>query len=165
MPKTSAAKIAAITRWRKANPERIKAYNRRYMAPPEVKKKRNATMARWRKNNAERVKDNYRRRRDADPEGWKLRFRKTKLKQKYGITLDDYDQMLTEQDGVCAICGGSQDHAAPWRLAVDHDRETGRVRELLCSACNTGLGSFTHNPVKLQAAIAYLKKHKEVGCK
>jgi len=122
-------------------------------------------MARWRKNNAERVKENYRRRRAADPEGWKRRHRSAKLKINYGITMADYDRMLTEQKGACAICGGTQDKAFPWRLVVDHDKDTGRVRQLLCSPCNLGLGSFTHNPQTMRSAVAYLEKHKEEKCK
>lgn len=60
------------------------------------------------------------------------------LKRKYGITLAEYDQMLEEQHGVCAICGGADPSGR--RLAVDHDHETGKVRGLLCTSCNTRLG-------------------------
>lgn len=64
--------------------------------------------------------------------------RKTRLK-KFGITEADYEKLLNEQGGVCAICGGQPD--TRWKIfAVDHDHATGKVRGLLCMVCNTMLG-------------------------
>lgn len=65
------------------------------------------------------------------------KVREYELRNRYGITPEDYDRMLEEQGGVCAICEG----ACPTgrRLAVDHDHETGRVRGLLCVNCNQRL--------------------------
>jgi len=73
------------------------------------------------------------------------------LKRAYGITLDDFDAMVAEQGGRCAICG-----VDPPRLSVDHDHATGQVRGLLCDSCNNGLGRFRDNPDSLMAAAAYL---------
>jgi hypothetical protein len=74
-------------------------------------------------------------------------------KSLYGITDDDYKRLLEEQGGVCAICGSSRG----WReLCVDHCHDTKRVRGLLCSNCNTGLGFFLDNPALLIAANEYL---------
>lgn len=92
-----------------------------------------------------------------------------KLYQKqYGINLEDYEAMLEEQDGVCAICfeppsepvrrGVNEDAR---RLAVDHNHETGAVRGLLCAKCNQGLGSFRDNPQHLISALSYLKQNGE----
>jgi hypothetical protein len=58
------------------------------------------------------------------------------LRKKYGISHDDYMDMVEAQEGKCAICG------AEVFLMVDHDHETGKVRALLCRACNTTLGWF-----------------------
>ncbi len=165
MPKVSRAKLAQIANWRSANKDKVKSYGRKYARKPESRKRNTVNMARWRRENPERVKASLRRRREADPEGWRLRHRNAKLKVNYGITLADYDRMLDEQKGVCAICGGAQDKAFPWRLAVDHDKQTGKVRALLCSKCNMGIGSFDHDLAKLRAAISYLHKHKGAACK
>ena len=77
------------------------------------------------------------------------------LKSKYGITLEEYNARLLKQDNKCAICGGI--NRSGKRLAVDHCHVTGRVRGLLCSNCNNGLGLFQDNSEFLNKAAAYLK--------
>jgi 5-methylcytosine-specific restriction endonuclease McrA len=76
------------------------------------------------------------------------------LKRNYGITLDTYNQMLDAQGGRCAICGNTKDSR---NLAVDHNHDTGKVRKLLCQACNKGLGHFGDSPEILREAVAYLE--------
>lgn len=77
-----------------------------------------------------------------------------RLETVYGITRDDYDRMLAEQDGRCAIC---QNKPRKRRLAVDHDHATGEVRGLLCTRCNQKLlGSANENPAILRRAADYL---------
>jgi hypothetical protein len=80
-------------------------------------------------------------------------LRRQRLK-KFGLTESQYDEMLAAQGGTCAICHG----ACPtgWRLAVDHDHETGQVRGLLCLRCNSALGLFHEQPERLRSALAYL---------
>jgi hypothetical protein len=87
------------------------------------------------------------------------------LKKEYGITTDDYDLMLINQEGKCAICKTPEDECSvsyrtgkPLSLAVDHCHETGRVRGLLCDLCNRGLGMLEHDISILESAIRYLKK-------
>lgn len=58
----------------------------------------------------------------------------------YNLTLEQYDQMFEDQNGVCAICGGI--NYGGRRLVVDHDHKTGKVRGLLCHHCNMCLGQF-----------------------
>lgn len=77
----------------------------------------------------------------------------TILLRKYGLTLADYNDMLARQRGRCAICQ-KPFHSKP---GVDHDHATGRVRGLLCSFCNTGIGLFHDDPDILRAAITYLE--------
>jgi hypothetical protein len=77
------------------------------------------------------------------------------LREKYGIGLEDYNRLLANQNGGCAICATLPTDK---QLAVDHDHVTGAVRGLLCSACNIGLGHFRDNPQLLRAAIDYLGK-------
>jgi hypothetical protein len=73
------------------------------------------------------------------------------LRRRYGVGQADFNEMLAEQGGVCAICG------APDPQHVDHDHRTGWVRGILCFNCNGGLGQFRDNPVFLAEAITYLK--------
>lgn len=70
-----------------------------------------------------------------------------------GVTFATYDSLLKSQGGRCAICGGLNDSR---RLAIDHCHNTGKIRGLLCRACNTGLGSFRDDPHLMLSAIAYL---------
>ena len=95
------------------------------------------------------------------------RNRNHQLKYKFGITLEEYNLMVQSQGGVCAICEGVNDtrrrgthngENVVMSLAVDHNHKTGKVRGLLCSACNTSLGKFKDDPVLLKKAIHYLEK-------
>lgn len=90
------------------------------------------------------------------------RIRDRNLRHAFGITLEQYEAMEAAQGGVCAICGEPESHRIRGKviaLAVDHDHDTGAVRQLLCVGCNTGLGKFTHDPATLRAAAAYLERH------
>ena len=78
------------------------------------------------------------------------------IRNQYGITLDEYNTMLQEQDYKCAICG-NEDEVEGRRLAIDHCHDTGHVRGLLCGKCNRGLGLFYDDEELLQNAIKYLK--------
>ena len=74
---------------------------------------------------------------------------------KYGISLEEHAKLLTSQNDSCAICKLPFNDARPSH--IDHDHKTGKVRGLLCKACNTGLGNFRDNSVYIEKAIAYLK--------
>jgi hypothetical protein len=79
-----------------------------------------------------------------------------------GFTEEDFDTMLKEQSGVCAICNNEETKAHKGgdgvaRLCIDHCHTSGAVRGLLCSACNTGIGMFKDSPSTMQSAIEYLK--------
>jgi hypothetical protein len=74
------------------------------------------------------------------------------LKARYGITAAEYDVMLAEQGGLCALC-----HERPAEH-VDHDHVFGHVRGLLCSCCNQGLGNFRDQLTHLRAAVDYLER-------
>ena len=83
--------------------------------------------------------------------------RRGMLKSNYGITQDGYDRMLTEQGGVCAICGTTNPGGRYGCLVVDHNHATGKVRGLLCDRCNKGAGFFNDDPELLDKAVAYLR--------
>ncbi len=72
----------------------------------------------------------------------------------YGLTVYQYDKMLEDQGGGCAICVNPPTSK---RLHVDHDHNTGRVRGLLCFRCNYGLSWFSESRLMLLAAARYLK--------
>ncbi len=82
------------------------------------------------------------------------RYQQNRLQSVYGITLEQYNAM-----GGCAICGATKNKSG-YRLHVDHDHATGKVRGKLCEGCNSGLGNFRDDTVRLQNAIEYLLKHK-----
>jgi Recombination endonuclease VII len=79
------------------------------------------------------------------------------IRKQYGITLDQYNQMLADQNHKCAICG-NEDEVEGRKLAIDHCHKTGKVRGLLCGKCNRGLGLFYDNLELLQNAISYLAR-------
>jgi hypothetical protein len=75
------------------------------------------------------------------------------LKHRYGIGADDFDTLVVQQGGVCAICG----REAPEH--VDHSHDSGAVRGILCFNCNGGLGQFKDSVESLVNAVAYLQAH------
>lgn len=72
---------------------------------------------------------------------------------KLGVTVDDVQQMLEQQEHRCAICGDP----ITFRAHLDHDHKTGKVRGLLCPSCNHGLGKFKDSQDILLKAAEYLK--------
>lgn len=85
-----------------------------------------------------------------------LRYQHAMNLRKYGITLQDYDEMYAAQNGKCAICG-TDVPGGPGRFSVDHCHKSGRVRALLCTWCNCGLGNFKDNPARLEKAAKYIR--------
>jgi hypothetical protein len=85
--------------------------------------------------------------------------RRAEMKYKYGLTPEEYVALCFAQNNRCAICRNpetAKHNGQLKRLAVDHDHVTGRVRGLLCQACNVLLGNSRENVLTLQAAIQYL---------
>lgn len=128
-------------KWAKANPDKIKA-----------------NTARQRAKNAERIRENQRKYYYAVPPETRSMIKRAKrIVYQYGITTAEYNEILTSQGGVCAICGGAPDKERWKKLAIDHNHSTGIVRGLLCSKCNKGIGSLRDNVELLFKAIEYLK--------
>jgi hypothetical protein len=112
-------------------------------------------------------------RRLSDPEAAKKRWRAYALRVpkppqhgrpehvlRRSLTVEEYDNMLARQGGVCWICRrkeGRLRNGVPQFLAIDHDHNTGRIRGLLCGACNRGLGCYHDNVKWLKNAIRYLE--------
>ena len=116
--------------WQNRNPERVRANNRAWGKANRGKTRANNIT--WRKRNPEKNRENHR-------------------KYKYGITSDQYNEMVKNQNNKCAICG--IETITPH---IDHDHITGRVRGLLCFYCNAGIGYLKEDPIILTNAIKYL---------
>lgn len=82
---------------------------------------------------------------------------KSQLKTKYGLTEEDYINILIKQNYSCAICGTHQSNLTK-RLHVDHCHKTMKIRGLLCRDCNKTLGIFEDNIERFQKAIDYLNQ-------
>ena len=77
------------------------------------------------------------------------------MKRRYGITLEQFDELVRCQNGGCRICGSRPPGVT---LVVDHCHQTGAIRGILCGYCNTGLGFFKDNPDLCKAAENYLRE-------
>lgn len=87
-----------------------------------------------------------------------------RLKYRFGITLEDYNKMSLQQDGVCVICKKPETSierktGVIKNLCVDHDHKTNKVRALLCGKCNKALGLLNDDIFLLKNSILYLEKH------
>jgi hypothetical protein len=127
----------------------------RFKKRADCKECHKTSMREWREKNRERIRESNRIYTRDNPDIW----RKRDLRRAYGISLEQYQEMVERQGGLCAICGGLPGKLA---LAVDHNHETGQVRDLLCPRCNVGMGMLLDDPDLLRAAAAYLERWKEV---
>lgn len=117
-----------------------------------------ARQAGYRQNESEAIRQGRRDRRNAlarsryarDP----FHHRRRMLKHNYGLSVDDYFDMLERQQGKCGICKGRSNGRGDFH--VDHCHDTGKVRGLLCAKCNLLLGHADDNTKLLRAAIYYL---------
>ena len=92
--------------------------------------------------------------------GATVKVRDTNLRKKYGITYNEYMDMLEKQGGVCLVCGlKSRERKV---LCVDHCHASGVIRGLLCDRCNRVLGSVNDNMGLLLRMVQYLLKHRKV---
>lgn len=95
----------------------------------------------------------------------KSKYKEHNLMYFFGMTLAEYDMLFEQQNGICAICKNPETSCHQSGkikdLAVDHDHKSGKIRGLLCSSCNMGLGKFKENAEYLRGAIAYIALHGE----
>jgi hypothetical protein len=138
-----------MAKWRAENREKVRELKAKWRA--ENLEKEKARQAKYRVENREKIKAlkaKYRAENREEIRAWQRRHR-------YDMTPEGYEARLTAQGGVCAIC-----HQPPNGkvLVVDHDHRTGKVRGLLCSSCNKGLGFLKDDSALLRAATAYLEQ-------
>jgi hypothetical protein len=94
-----------------------------------------------------------------------LYYRRLELKNKFGITLEEYQEMMDFQNGCCAICDQPETAVRMNKvvaLSVDHDHRTGKTRGLLCTACNIAIGALGDNYDRIIRAAAYVKQWNDV---
>lgn len=126
-------------KWRKENPEYYINYRKEHSKQEKIRAKK------WRVNNLEKSN---------------IIVRKSRLK-KYGITLDKYDEMFKNQNGVCAVCLKQESVKISGKtklLSVDHNHTTGKVRQLLCDNCNKAIGLLKDNSLLAKRVEEYLIK-------
>jgi len=122
--------------------ERKRARNREYMArkqktrTPEEKARLREYQRTYRAENPDKVRE------------WNKRHN---LRGKYGLSEQEFHEMLIAQDGLCGVC-----YSEP-ATDIDHDHEEGTVRGLLCNPCNLALGLFRDDIERLNGAVLYLK--------
>ena len=89
------------------------------------------------------------------------KYKYNSLYYTYGLTKQDYDVLFDKQKGVCGICGKSESKVykgVAWKLSVDHDHNTGKIRGLLCNNCNRALGLMQERKEVLYSAIKWISQ-------
>ena len=124
--------------WRRNNPEARRATERKTAAKNRIRRNEQA------------------RQRSKDHPEKKLNCR---LKREYGINLSILESIKEYQSYKCAIC--NKDLLGK-NLHIDHDHETGKIRGLLCSQCNVGIGMLNDNPILLRDAARYLEESCDI---
>jgi hypothetical protein len=129
---------------------------KRYAEDPDYREKMHAYGRAYARRHREQINERVRQKRRSDAEfrererahAWQARWRKIAG----GVTTEDYDRMLMQQHGACAICKQKPDE----RLCVDHCHATDEVRGLLCRKCNAGLGFYDDDSNRLREAADYV---------
>ena len=116
-------------------------------------------VTKWNKNNPDKHSTNQRN----SYRNRSLYQRNYNLKRYHGITHEEYIKILESQGGVCGNCGTSDPGSYGKYFNLDHDHETGKNRDLICSNCNWGFGNFKDSIELLQKAIKYLRRHGKNG--
>lgn len=135
-----------IKKYRENNKDKQKQYSKKYYSQNKDKfkeycKKNKNKLIEYRKKN-------------------KDKRRQYELNKRYGITLEQYNEMLVKQDSKCLGCGIHQSELKT-RLAVDHDHKTGKIRGLLCANnCNVALGLLKDSPQILDNLASYLRNNQ-----
>jgi hypothetical protein len=137
-------------------PCNLAAKRERYARDPA---KHISKVKRWQQDNAESL-NAYRREYNARPER-KRALRDAYYRRTFGISADDFDALLAEQGGGCAICGCVPEREAS--LHVDHDHLSGEIRGILCIGCNQGLGQFRDDPDLLERAAGYVRRGRAMA--
>lgn len=136
-PERKERKAKSLDQWRVDNPDKIKEQKRRHYEKHKDKIDQKAKD--WYENNKERYVNNA-------------------LLRKYGVTLEQYNLLRAQQDFRCAVCNMHETDVGK-KMFVDHDHSTGKIRKLLCTRCNVGIGMLQDNPDIMECAAKYIRDH------
>jgi len=150
-------RLKVEARYRDQNRERIRKASKRYC--DRNRKQRRASANRWYRDNKSYVAEKKRQQHLADPS----QRRAQQLKHKFGMTLDEYRQIIKAQKNRCAACGACFTMTGKFKPCVDHDhskgtRKRGKPRGVICNRCNVVLGFVADDPRVLTNLETYLKK-------
>jgi len=87
------------------------------------------------------------------------KVRASTIRRRFGVTTEQYDEMLARQNGGCAICGKTNPNGH--RLAIDHNHRSGKVRGLLCRNCNSAIGQLLDSPELIRKAADYVESQAD----
>lgn len=137
--------------------EKKSTYDKEYYL--KNKERKIAASIKWAKKNKKRLGERLKEWRKTSPvykEYYKKNNKNQNLKWNYGITIDDYNILFKLQEGKCKIC---ERHQSEFKKAlhVDHCHKTEKVRGLLCSSCNRGIGYFKEDTNILNKAVSYIQ--------
>lgn len=161
---------------RAANPDRDAEYQRRYReahrdALRAAERERDRARSKAPARRAQKEASRQRRLKDPEFRARKLehsrreaelhptRRRDRSLRFYYGLTHAQYEEMFEAQGKACAVCGATTNTQRRRSFPVDHDHDTGAVRAILCSACNSALGYAGDSSERLRRLADYLAKH------
>ncbi len=155
--KSAAARAANYARWCALNKSKLYDYGVTYRKRhPELVQKRRK---KWETENSQYRLEYGIQWAKNHPESRYKTARKILLRNKYGLTQKQFDELLTKQKNACAICGKKFDASKVARRAcVDHCGKAGHVRALLCTNCNSGIAMLGHSTTVALKAAKYLSK-------
>ena len=135
-------------------PEYLRAYNkRRYETDPEVRAKMKAASQRWVEKNRHLLREKARVWRAKQSVGGVSNGKRLKLRNKYGITVEEYNARVRAVGGRCQACGNERP------LNVDHAHDDGHVRGMLCGECNRAIGLLGDSLPGVEGALRYLQAY------
>ncbi len=106
----------------------------------------------WRKKNRDKNRGYCKKYYSGNKHKWRARF----YQSKYGMTIQEIDELLKSQNGICPICRTAFKNTK--LMSLDHDHTTGKLREILCNKCNTALGLLDEKIDRFERAIQYINK-------
>lgn len=147
---------AYIKQYRLKNKDRAKSYRKQYYA-----KNRERILAQKREKypehyakNAEKLKAAAKKRRINNP----IKAKETNLKCKFGISFQEYQDLIKGQQFLCAACHTDLKALPTNEIQVDHNHTTGAIRAILCGPCNRALGLLGDDPIRVKKLATYISK-------